>query len=163
MLNFSTTFGAEVAHREYDTFVLDNNEEEAVAFKSAGEFNGVGELRAAAVKKRSSQSRISAPVHVAPVFEEKTENIEIPSDALMALPNVGESILPIVEVVSPVEEDTPSAQEITSSIKIISGKYFVHGNHLGSSSITTDEDGNIARLVDYFPFGETRNALETGN
>lgn len=33
--------------------------------------------------------------------------------------------------------------------------YWVHGDHLGSSNVTTDESGKQIRLVEYSPFGKT--------
>lgn len=33
--------------------------------------------------------------------------------------------------------------------------YYYHQDHLGGSSVVTDEDGNVAAVYDYYPFGET--------
>jgi len=34
------------------------------------------------------------------------------------------------------------------------GKYYYHSDHLGSSSLVTDADGNVAQHIEYIPFGE---------
>ena len=39
------------------------------------------------------------------------------------------------------------------SIVFAKGYYF-HEDHLGGSSVITDEDGNVAAIYEYMPYGE---------
>jgi RHS repeat-associated protein len=38
---------------------------------------------------------------------------------------------------------------------------YVHPDHLGSTNVVTDENGNVAETLDYFPYGATRISVGT--
>src|SRR4030042_6345678 len=38
--------------------------------------------------------------------------------------------------------------------------YYIHSDHLGSVTLTTDESGNVASYHTYYPYGSTRGLLE---
>jgi YD repeat-containing protein len=38
---------------------------------------------------------------------------------------------------------------------------YVHPDHLGSTNVVTDENGNLAETLDYFPYGATRISVAT--
>jgi hypothetical protein len=33
---------------------------------------------------------------------------------------------------------------------------YIHPDHLGSTNVVTDESGNVADTLEYYPYGETR-------
>lgn len=34
--------------------------------------------------------------------------------------------------------------------------YYIHTDHLGGSSVITDENGDVVQLLDYYPYGDIR-------
>src|SRR4030042_6436178 len=38
--------------------------------------------------------------------------------------------------------------------------YYIHSDHLGSVTLTTDESGNVASYHTYYPYGSTRGLTE---
>jgi RHS repeat-associated protein len=38
---------------------------------------------------------------------------------------------------------------------------FIHPDHLGSTNVVTDQNGNLVQLMDYYPYGATRIATST--
>jgi RHS repeat-associated protein len=39
---------------------------------------------------------------------------------------------------------------------------YVHPDHLGSTNVVTDENGNVSQTLDYYPYGATRISTNTG-
>lgn len=46
---------------------------------------------------------------------------------------------------------------------VATSTYYVHTDHLGGSSVLTDESGDVVQLLDYYPFGGTRIDEKTGS
>jgi hypothetical protein len=42
-----------------------------------------------------------------------------------------------------------------TDVETEAGTWYYHADHLGSSSVVTDRDGDFYEQIEYFPYGET--------
>jgi RHS repeat-associated protein len=99
------------------------------------------------------EAHLSAParlfVHDASARRWLLKDASLPSflqDLGAALPSAGALWL-----------DAPAGTEIRGTAREDQGILYYHLDHLGSSSVTTDEQGTLAEELAYFPFGDVRN------
>ncbi len=80
-----------------------------------------------------------------------------PADCCLSNPCVSQS-----QPVSPRPSSSPDCPARPSPLPVtpLPDFYYYHSNHLGSSSIMTDRDGNVVRHYEYSPFGNETYAAD---